>query len=110
MLGMTPKLEDNQGEKSLELFARNLEENSSRYEVEALTLLQEGRFQKIFDGVTVVHFLRDGGSGYLITDDSSEEPEEVFFQSLDDDPDFRLKLLVDQLAQSEVDASFLIDL
>lgn len=107
---MTRKLEGNQGEKSLELFARNLEKNLSRYEDEALTLLREGRFQKIFDGVIVVHFLRDGGSGYLISNEPLDELEEVFFQSLDDDPDFRIKLLVDQLAQSEVDVSFLINL
>jgi hypothetical protein len=104
------RLEGNQGETSLELFARNLEENFSRYEEEALTLLREGRFQKLFGGVTVVHFLRDGGSGYQISNEPLDEQEEVFFQSLDDDPDFRLKLLVDQLAQSEVDASFLINL
>jgi len=107
---MTPRLEGNRSENSLELFVRNLEENSSRYEEEALTLLREGRFQKLFEGVTVVHFLRDGGSGYLISNKPLDEPEEVFFQSLDDNPDFRLKLLVDQIAQSEVDASFLINL
>jgi hypothetical protein len=105
---MTPKLEDDDGEKSLELFARYLEEHSSRYEQEARKLLREGSFQKLFDGVTVVHFLRGEGSGYLISTNTFENPEEVFFQSLDDDPGYRLKLLVDQLAQSEVDASFLV--
>ena len=106
---MTPRLEGNRSENSLELFVRNLEENSSRYEEEALTLLREGRFQKLFEGVTVVHFLRDGGSGYRISNETTEQLEEVFFQSLDEDSDFSLKLIIDQLAQGEVDANILIN-
>jgi hypothetical protein len=105
---MTQRPEKEQDEKSLSLFARNLKENASRYEEEALKLLQEGVFRKIIDGVTVVHFLRDGGSGYQISNQSPEAPEEIFFQVLDEDPAYRLKLLIDQMAHSEVDASFLI--
>lgn len=106
---MKPAAERHSSDHSLELFASYLKENASRYEKEALALLQDGRLQKHADGVTVVHFLRDGGSGYQISNESTEEPEEVFFQSLDEDPDYRLKLLIDQIAQSEVDASFLMD-
>jgi len=101
---MEPQRQNNQSNHSLELFASKLRENASRYEVEALALLQEGRLQKLVDGVTVVHFLREGGSGYQISNESAAELQEVFFQSLDEDPRYRLKLLIDQLAQSEVDA------
>jgi hypothetical protein len=97
-----------QSDASLDLFARLLKENSSRYEKEALTLLAQGRFDKIIDGVLVVHFLRDGGCGYQISNETPSQLEEVFFQSLDEDTEFNLKLIVDQLAQSEVDAKFLI--
>ena len=106
---MKPRSDKTQEKESLELFASNLQKNSSRYEEEALTLLQVGRLQKLIEGVTVVHFLREGGSGYQISNESTQELEEVFFQSLDQDPAFRLKLLIDQIAQSEVDASFLIN-
>lgn len=106
---MKPPPEKYSSDNSLELFARNLKENASRYEEEALALLQDGRLQKHADGVTVVHFLRDGGSGYQISNESTEELEEVFFQSLDEDPAYRLKLLIDQFAQSEVDVSFLMN-
>jgi hypothetical protein len=106
---MKPRSDKTQEKESLELFASNLQKNSSRYEEEALTLLQVGRLQKLIEGITVVHFLRDGGSGYQISNESTQELEEVFFQSLDQDPAFRLKLLIDQIAQSEVDASFLIN-
>jgi hypothetical protein len=98
-----------QSESSLGLFVRKLRENSSRYEQEALTLLDRGELQIEVDGVTVVHFLRDGGSGYQILSQPTNLPEEVFFQLLGDDQEFRIKLLVDQIAQSEVDASFLVD-
>lgn len=106
---MKPRSDKTQEKDSLKLFASNLLKNSSRYEEEALTLLQVGRLQKLIEGITVVHFLRDGGSGYQISNESTQELEEVFFQSLDQDPAFRLKLLIDQIAQSEVDASFLIN-
>jgi hypothetical protein len=98
-----------QSDVSLELFARFLKENSSRYEKEALALLNQGRFEKVIDGVTVVHFLREGGSGYQISNETPVQLEEVFFQSLDQDSDFSLKLIIDQLAQSEVDAKLLIN-
>jgi len=101
---MESQPQKSQSNHSLELFARNLKDNSSRYEAEALALLQDGHLQKLVDGVTVVHFLREGGSGYKISNESSAELQEVFFQSLDEDPGYRLKLLIDQLAQSEVDA------
>jgi hypothetical protein len=106
---MKPRSDKTQEIESLELFASNLQKNSSRYEEEAFTLLQVGRLQKLIEGVTGVHFLRDGGSGYQISNESTQELEEVFFQSLDQDPAFRLKLLIDQIAQSEVDASLLIN-
>jgi hypothetical protein len=106
---MKPHPQKSQSDYSLKLFARNLKENGSRYEAEALVLLRDGLFEKHVEGVTVVHFLRDGGSGYQISNDSSKELQEVFFQSLDEDPGYRLKLIVDQMAQGEVDASLLID-
>jgi len=106
---MKQRPEKHSSDHSLALFARNLKENASRYEEEAIALLQDGRLQKHADGVTVVHFLRDGGSGYQISNESTEELEEVFFQSLDEDLGYRLKLLIDQIAQSEVDASFLMN-
>lgn len=98
-----------QGDTSLDLFAHFLKENSSRYEKEALSLLEHGRFEKQIDGVILLHFLRDGGSGYKISNETTEQLEEVFFQSLDKDSDFSLKLIIDQLAQGEVDASILIN-
>lgn len=98
-----------QGDRSLDLFAHFLKENSSRYEKEARSLLEHGRFEKQIDSVILVHFLRDGGSGYKISNETPEQLEEVFFQSLDEDFDFKLKLIVDQLAQSEVDADILIN-
>jgi hypothetical protein len=107
-LEMALQREERSSDKSLELFARKLKENSSRYEQEALTLLEEGSLYKLVDGVSVKHFLRDGGSAYQISSETSQQPEEIFFQSLSDDPEYRIKLLIDQIAQSEVDASFLI--
>lgn len=97
----------NGGDDSLELFAQLLSNFSSRYEEEALLLLKNGHLEKNLDSVTVVHFLRDGGSGYKISNESPDLFEEVFYQKLDDDPDYKLKLLIDQIAQSEVDAQLL---
>ena len=97
------KSEDNQGDKSLDLFVSLLAENSSRYEKEALALLGNGVLNKDFDGVIVQHFLREGGGGYRLLPDGAEQPEEIFFQSLSEEPSYRLKLLIDQIAQSEVD-------
>lgn len=105
---MKPHPQKSHSDYSLKLFARNLRENGSRYEAEALVLLRDGLFEKHVEGVTVLHFLRDGGSGYQISNGSSKELQEVFFQSLDENPEYRLKLLIDQLAQGEVDASFAI--
>lgn len=106
---MALKSRGKDGDDSLELFVRKLKENSSRYEQEALTLIDNGSLYKIIDGVSVQHFLRDGGSGYQISTLATDEPEEVFFQSLGENAEYRLKLLIDQIAQSEVDASLLID-
>lgn len=95
-------------ESSLELFARLLRSNTSRYEQEALALIKDGRLEKNFEGVTVIHFLSGDESGYQISDNHSGTPEEVFFQKLDDDNEYLLKLLIDQMARSEVDVSFLV--
>jgi hypothetical protein len=97
--------EEHSSDKALELFARKLKENFSRYEEEATALLAAGSLHRFVAGVSVRHFLRDGGSGYQISSNTTEQPEEVFFQSLSEDPGYRLKLLIDQIAQSEVDAS-----
>lgn len=105
--GMPRQSEIERGDNSLELFARLLDENSSRYETEARVLLQEGHLNKVFRGMNVQHFLREGGSGYVFLTDSAGAAEEIFFQSLSDDSEYCLKLLIDQIAQSEVDITLL---
>lgn len=106
-LKMSENKETISDDNRLEKFIHFLSINRSRYETEAEILLQHGVFEKNILNVFIIHFLRDGGSGYKISNQFPHLFEEVFFQSFNQDTQYQKDLLVDQIAQSEVDASYL---